>query len=262
MHLTIKKKGFTLIELLVVISIIAILMGILLPALNKVRENARTVVCASNVKQWGLVFALYNNDFNDLYPDETSVNGEQGANANWWFEKLKPYYQNTELLLCPSAKKAYDAGAQNPHACWNVVWADNNNNQVAHCSYGANAWIASQSKSGAPLWIYDTSKFWQKNNASKPQNVPVFMDCALFDGFPEDYDRAPIQYGVFNYGLGPNMMWRFAIDRHEGYVNCTFMDSSVRKIHIKELWELKWHRKFDTKRDYNGGRWPEWINKL
>ncbi len=60
-----RRNGFTLIELLVVIAIIAILAGMLLPALNSAREKGRSVSCKSNMKQLHLVTALYNHDFKE-----------------------------------------------------------------------------------------------------------------------------------------------------------------------------------------------------
>lgn len=63
-----KKNRFTLIELLVVIAIIAILAGMLLPALTKAREKARTAECAGNLKQIGQAFTFYTNDNQDMLP--------------------------------------------------------------------------------------------------------------------------------------------------------------------------------------------------
>ena len=64
------RRGFTLIELLVVIAIIALLMAILMPALQRVKNQAQKVSCQARLKQWGLIFKLYTDDhdgyFNDL----------------------------------------------------------------------------------------------------------------------------------------------------------------------------------------------------
>ena len=62
------KKRFTLIELLVVIAIIAILAGMLLPALNNAREKGRSSACMNNLKQVGLLLKLYEADYNDYFP--------------------------------------------------------------------------------------------------------------------------------------------------------------------------------------------------
>ncbi len=62
-----KQKGFTLIELLVVIAIIALLMAILMPALQRVRKQARGVACLSKLKQWGVFFAMYADDYDGRF---------------------------------------------------------------------------------------------------------------------------------------------------------------------------------------------------
>ena len=82
-----KNRHFTLIELLVVIAIIAILAGMLLPALNQAREKARAVSCTNKVKQVALTVISYCSDNEDRGPNTTS-------NDNTWSDKLKPYMGN------------------------------------------------------------------------------------------------------------------------------------------------------------------------
>ena len=62
-----RTSGFTLIELLVVIAIIALLMSILMPALQRVKLQAKSVVCISKLKQWGLFFTMYAGDFDGRF---------------------------------------------------------------------------------------------------------------------------------------------------------------------------------------------------
>jgi len=85
------KKGFTLIELLVVIAIIAILAAILFPVFAKAREKARQTSCTSNLKQLGLGFIQYVQDYDEKYPQT----------GNTWPTTIYSYEKSTGVYKCP-----------------------------------------------------------------------------------------------------------------------------------------------------------------
>jgi prepilin-type N-terminal cleavage/methylation domain-containing protein len=83
-----QRGGFTLIELLVVIAIIAILAAILFPVFARARENARRTACVSNVKQIGLGWMMYVQDYDETFPPNNTING---AAAEWQPSTALPY---------------------------------------------------------------------------------------------------------------------------------------------------------------------------
>jgi prepilin-type N-terminal cleavage/methylation domain-containing protein/prepilin-type processing-associated H-X9-DG protein len=91
--------GFTLVELLTVIAIIALLAAILFPVFGRARETARRSSCQSNLKQIGLAFTQYTQDYDDWLPAARMTN----AQATSWRENLQPYIKSRQIMVCPSA---------------------------------------------------------------------------------------------------------------------------------------------------------------
>lgn len=112
-----KRNGFTLIELLVVISIVALLVAILLPAIGRAREVARKAICQSNLRMWYVGVEVYANDSRDYYPGIVAFGQSHagtaayqgtymsGAQPQWLrnANKALPNYIDKAITCCPSA---------------------------------------------------------------------------------------------------------------------------------------------------------------
>jgi prepilin-type N-terminal cleavage/methylation domain-containing protein len=285
-----KRRGFTLIELLVVIAIIALLMSILMPALNRVRKQARTTACLANLKQWGLIFSLYCQD-NDGYFFSGEVNGARGSvvatidgvtrswgtgSGGFWRLVLAPYTANMakKMWCCPQATKPLPAtGATIPQGTWAyTAWKTD----TTVGSYGLNGWIlnlAASKQAGdrtngwgrADADASGRSRHWGAPPARYGNEVPVFIGQWWVDSWPLETDQPPQTENGPPDVVGVNEMIRVCVDRHNGFVNSAFSDWTVRKVGLKELWTLKWHKTYRTAGPWTkaGGcdpsNWPDWM---
>lgn len=101
------KRAFTLVELLVVIAIICLMAAVLYPAFRAARVAASSSACVSHLKQVGLAFRLYVDDYDGVYPP--GATGDSAAAAGWslsWHDLLLPKLEMPDLLFCPEAPLA------------------------------------------------------------------------------------------------------------------------------------------------------------
>ena len=133
-----KNSAFTLIELLVVIAIIAILAAILFPVFARARENARRSSCQSNLKQIGLGFEQYKNDYDQYFPGSQVTVGGVGIS---WSTLIDPYIKSSQVFVCPSSSPG-QASAQSYLAAatpyYSVSSVSASSPGLATNSYGRN----------------------------------------------------------------------------------------------------------------------------
>jgi prepilin-type N-terminal cleavage/methylation domain-containing protein/prepilin-type processing-associated H-X9-DG protein len=248
------SNGFTLIELLVVIAIVALLMAILLPALSRVRKQAQAVVCQGRVRQWGPLICAYAADNNGRF----FRRGYAGHGNDYkWTGPMIPYFQGSRgIHLCPTAEKPTDDAGMSyravriGHGSTFSAWSDpsyRGPHAPLRGSYGLNDWICVPIDPETDQELRD-GRYWKTQAAVRPAaRVPALSDLATYYTMPDDVDEPPACEDPWfvAFFVAANMQ-EACMDRHNGGIHMLLVDGSVRKVGLKELWTLKWHKEFDT----------------
>jgi prepilin-type N-terminal cleavage/methylation domain-containing protein len=250
------RQGFTLIELLVVIAIIALLMAILMPALQRIKEQGKAVACQANLRQWALYFSMYTDDNNGYFHRGWNVGSEPETS---WMAVLRPYYlQDREICCCPTATQPYARSGRFAYEAW-----ENSYNEYG--SYGINLYVSNPmagKENGKPA-----SYYWRQRDVRGAARIPLFVDDRWWDTRPHETDAPPVHEGQHD-DWTTNAMKMICLLRHSGFVNGAFVDFSTRKIGLKELWTLKWHGEYLTRGPWTqagGARsedWPQWMQSF
>jgi len=266
-----------LVELLVVIAIIALLMSILMPALARTRKQANLVLDQSNLKQWGICFAGYAGDWDSKFLQGWHEADPGPRAVDYWMDGLRPYYGNEgDLRLCPMATKPGSETGQGPWGgirpdatffAWGVFPEIDQCGQASSAwecaiacdygSYGNNSYICDPPPKAKVIQGHPTTNNWRTTDIRDAAYVPVIGDEQWIDCWPHHADEPPEYSGQYWQTDHAWSMLRICINRHDGYVNWCFADWSVRKVGLKQLWKLKWHRTFDF--DQGPTDWPDWM---
>ncbi len=274
------KKAFSRLDLMVVVVIAAFMMAILLPAAARMRLSARDAACQMNMRQLGICFDMYTKDNNGYFTDGVRRPGLNAAGIGDWLTALDggykfearmtqaqinqkrdmqrafSYIKDYEILKCPMATyflrddvplsfMAWGGGP--PHEDMGV----NGNEYLPYApqnvtgGYTHNNWCNNvPAGSTRTAWGCDVRYCWRTTAVEGAANIPVVADSHRW-GVNVRGDNEPPSYdGEGEPSNGIDEIRRVCINRHNGAINILFMDWSVRRVRLTQLWDINtlWSR--------------------
>ncbi|OHB58870.1 MAG: hypothetical protein A2Y12_00445 [Planctomycetes bacterium GWF2_42_9] len=254
------RKAFTLVELLVVISIIAMLLAVLIPSLQKARDQAKMVVCKSNLRQVGLAFVLYAESNNGKHPPQAdhhsigttsfdSAQGEALHKTSWPF-RLAKYLEDKSYKFEPDPRK--NTVSTHPFICPSHVSIKDM--KYYKISYGTNYGTLFRYASlyNDPEWPGPT----RLSQIKQPAGLMAIMDSdsGYWANYPstliyQAYQRVGRRYWGFVYDINKNGI-KDSMDKSHHFNGAGFNHDKGKKInvtfadgHSESLTEEKWSKK-------------------
>ena len=234
------------------------------------RMRAKEMVCLANLRQWNAVFQNYLADNDGSFFTGITYSGY------WWpaqLDEATQSWKKNRTWFCPTATQPLidehgnTAGRFTTFNAWGIYGQESlgqlGPDGIAG-SYGLNGYLLDPD--APPSHTFENgiqvADFWRTPYVQSASEIPLMCEALRFDVWPLYTDGPPAQESAAWSG---SHMARSCVNRHNGAVNCLFADGSARKVGLKALWTLKWHRSFEMIGPWTkaGGvlpfDWPEWM---